>query len=184
MKAEILIKDITHPRISIAPNRFVIKFPETFEDKDRIIKFAHEIQEKLQGQIKFGLHGQFIKLHRFDFYKVGLHARKNRGTSHNRTFKEGATMEVILPEIIIEDVFCPKLTLTPSRMTIKFPKTFVDKDRIVKFANRIKEHLTNKVSQSLRGRFLLENGIYSIALQIKGKDSGNETVYNFKEGGV
>lgn len=182
MKAEILIKDIVHPRISIAPNRFVIKFPETFEDKDRIIKFAHEIQEKLQDQIKFGLYGQFIKLHRFDFYKVSLHARKNRGTSHNRTFKEGATMEVILPEIIIEDVSCPKLTLTKNRMTIKFPETFEDKDRIVKFAKQIEEHLNGKVSQSLRGRFLLDSGIYNIALQIKGKDSENETIYNFREG--
>lgn len=85
-------------------------------------------------------------------------------------------------EIIIKDVSHPKLTLTPSRMTIKFTEIFEDKDRIVKFAKQIEEVLSGKVIQSLRGRFLLDNGVYNIALQIKGKDSGNETVYNFKEG--
>lgn len=87
----------------------------------------------------------------------------------------------MIEEIIIKDISFPRLTLTSSRITIKFSETFEHKERIIKFANQIKEHLVGKVNQSLRGRFILNNKIYTISLQIKGKISGNETVHNFTE---
>ena len=84
-------------------------------------------------------------------------------------------------EIITKNIIKPKLTITPNRLTIKFPETFEDKDRIIKFSDKIKNILHGKITQSLRGRFVMDAGSYNIALQIKGKDSGNETIYNFKE---
>lgn len=57
-------------------------------------------------------------------------------------------------EVIEKDIVHPRLTITPNRVTLKFPPSFTDRDRITEFAERIaRDH---SVIHSHRGRFRLQ----------------------------
>lgn len=82
-------------------------------------------------------------------------------------------------QIVESNCVHPRLTITPSRSTLKFPigyeethgATFVD--RVVLFAQLVVlNHLD--VDKSYRGRIKLHNGTLKIAMQT---DSGNDTFF-------
>lgn len=91
MIEEIIVKNVTQPKLTLTPSRMTIKFPETFGDRDRIIKFAKQIEEKLQGEVKFSLRGCFSIPPDKDFYVICLSTKGkvNGSPFFSRTFREG-----------------------------------------------------------------------------------------------
>ena len=85
-------------------------------------------------------------------------------------------------EIIVKDVSRPKLTVTPTRQTLKIiPLTTEDeKQRLMKFSEKIINQLPSGINCSIRGSFhLLPNWSYEITLM----NGSREIKYTFRENG-
>lgn len=67
-------------------------------------------------------------------------------------------------EVIIKELDRARLTITPTRVTIKVPPEHPDHDRIIKFADHVVEK-RGPVEKSFRGRFLQRpSGRYTIQM--------------------
>ena len=56
---EVIIKEVSFPRLTLTSERMTIKFSENFVDKERIIEFSNKIKELIQSKIEHTIRGRF-----------------------------------------------------------------------------------------------------------------------------